>query len=177
MMITINQLNQLGFEDVSSDKNGNAYRKQLPGGLLEICYFSQFPERERLRLQSTRSGFTHQLVAVETVDDLIALWYMLTGEVLSVLPLDLNPQELSKAMDGIFKIIGLFKEKNYTEDDYVELAQPGMRVSLERINGEWSLVHSQIGTEDGETLAFSTSDPKLLKRFFLKCAELLMDNE
>lgn len=37
--IFINALKSHGFLDLSSDKNGMAYRKDLPGRVYELCYY------------------------------------------------------------------------------------------------------------------------------------------
>jgi hypothetical protein len=75
-MISIEKLKQFGFIDVSSDKNGMAFRKELPGRLLEICYYIQ---EKLIRLQTIRSGFTYPLTGIENENDLKSLWLLITG--------------------------------------------------------------------------------------------------
>lgn len=75
-MITIERLKQLGFKDLSSDKNGLAYRKKVDKKT-ELCY-------NRLegifRHQSIGSGFTTPLHYIKTEENLRDFWLFATGE-------------------------------------------------------------------------------------------------
>lgn len=74
-MITIEELQKLGFKDISSDKNGLAYRKNLDS-ILEVCYYVGEPY---LRLQTQRSGFTHELKGIENKYHLKSFWLIMTN--------------------------------------------------------------------------------------------------
>lgn len=74
-MITIEKLKELGFEDVSQDKNGLAYRKRLNVNL-EICHYIKEPF---LRLQTVSSGFTYP-IPISTEEEIKQLCYLLTGK-------------------------------------------------------------------------------------------------
>jgi hypothetical protein len=75
-MVSIEKLKQFGFIDVSSDKNGLAYRKELPDGLLEMCFYLQ---DKHIRLQTIRSGFTHSVIGIENEYHLRSFWLLMTG--------------------------------------------------------------------------------------------------
>lgn len=75
-MVSIEKLKEFGFVDVSSDKNGLAYRKQI-NGILEVCFYVNDP---CLRLQSVGSGFTHSLIGIENEYHLRSFWLLMTGQ-------------------------------------------------------------------------------------------------
>ena len=74
-MLSVEKLKELGFVDVSSDKNGLAYRKKI-SGMLEVCLYIGNPY---LKLQSVGSGYTHSLIGVENEHQLRSFWRLMTG--------------------------------------------------------------------------------------------------
>ncbi len=75
--ISIDSLKSVKFKDLSSDKNGHAYRRTLPGNLLEICFYIV---DAKLRLQTVRNGFTTELKGIDTMEQLHTFWKGITGE-------------------------------------------------------------------------------------------------
>lgn len=67
MKITIEELKANGFVDLSSDRNGLAYRLKMPDGGRELCFYLG---DENIRYQSIGSGFTRPLKGVKTLQDL-----------------------------------------------------------------------------------------------------------
>jgi hypothetical protein len=79
-MITIEQLQSVGFIDESPDKNGMGYRLRLKSYIMELVVY--IPER-KLRLQTIHSGVTIALKGVESMGDLARFYYYVTGEILN----------------------------------------------------------------------------------------------
>lgn len=75
-MFDVTELIKVGFVDVSSDKNGLAFRKRLPGEMMEIAYYvvDGF-----LRFQTIRSGVTIPLKGVTNMAELYFFWKYVTG--------------------------------------------------------------------------------------------------
>lgn len=80
-MVSIEKLKEFGFVDVSSDKNGLAYRKQI-NGVLEVCFYVNDPclRLQSVSLQSVGSGFTHSLIGIENEYHLRSFWLLMTGQ-------------------------------------------------------------------------------------------------
>lgn len=70
-MITVKELLEIGFIDEA--ENGLAYRWKLPSPYtkLELAYYVQKPEGERLSFQTYLSGFSITLFGVQTISDLV----------------------------------------------------------------------------------------------------------
>lgn len=76
--IQIEELINLGFKDISANKNGLAYRKNL-NGFLEICYYTIDPDY--IRLQTIETGFTYKLIGVKNYCDLRDFLIFMSGTV------------------------------------------------------------------------------------------------
>jgi|GEM_PF-2196827 len=63
----INDLQLIGFIDVNEDKNGGAYRKNIPGTSLELCFYIN---EDHIRLQTQGSGYTLSLDGVNDLTEL-----------------------------------------------------------------------------------------------------------
>ncbi len=75
-MITIQELINNGFEDVSLEKNGLGYRLRMDGGLMELAYYVM---EEKIRYQTIRSGVTIPLHGVKTIESVREFYCLVTG--------------------------------------------------------------------------------------------------